>query len=286
MRLIASTLVTLAFAGAGLQAQAQTLKVEYDLSLAGLPLGTADLSSNFEGSKYQLEGKVKLSGLARMLTGGKGAASASGSLSGAQPQSTGFSVTAKTSGEQRVVRMGLKSGNVASVSIEPPLEEKVDRIPVKDADKKGVIDPVSALIMPAVGSKNPTDPANCDRTIPVFDGASRFNVVLSYDETRTVEGPGYSGPVLVCNIRYVPISGHRAQRPGTKFMAENKDMSVWLAPVEGQRVLFPVRVAVRTMVGMSVAEASSWSVEGGAKVTPTSGRPVRAKDAVKAGATQ
>jgi hypothetical protein len=286
MRRIASSLLTLALAGAGLQAQAETLKVEYDLSLAGLPLGSANLSSTFEGAKYQMEGRAKLSGLVRLLTGGKGVATASGTLSEAKLQPAGFSVTAKTSGAQRTVRMGLKSGNVASVEIDPPLEPKADRIPVKEADKKGVVDPVSALIMPAIASKSPTDPANCDRTIPVFDGASRFNVVLSYDETKTADGPGYAGPVLVCSIRYVPISGHRAERPGTKFMTENKEMSVWLAPVEGRRVLFPVRVAVRTMLGMSVAEASSWAVEGDSKLTRAASRPVKAKDAVKAGAAQ
>jgi hypothetical protein len=62
-------------------------------------------------------------------------------------------------------------------------------------------------------------------------------------------------------------------RPSTKFMQENKDMSVWLAPVEGQRLLFPVRVAVRTMAGMSVVEAASFSVAGDAKVVPTAAKP-------------
>ena len=127
--------------------------------------------------------------------------------------------------------------------------------------------------MPAVASGSLMSSANCNRTLPVFDGAARFDVVLSYAETKDVELPGYSGPVLVCNARYVPISGHRSLRPSTKFMQDNRDMSVWLAPVEGQRLLFPVRVAVRTMIGMSVVEASSWSVDGGAKVVPTSLRP-------------
>jgi hypothetical protein len=55
-------------------------------------------------------------------------------------------------------------------------------------------------------------------------------------------------------------------------MKENKDMSVWLAPVEGRRLLFPVRVAVRTMIGMSVVEASRWEVAGDAKVVPAAAR--------------
>ena len=53
-------------------------------------------------------------------------------------------------------------------------------------------------------------------------------------------------------------------------MEENKDMSVWLVPLEGQRLLVPVRIAVRTMIGLSVVEASHWAMEGEAKVVPIS----------------
>ncbi|QRM29868.1 DUF3108 domain-containing protein [Microvirga sp. VF16] len=291
MRLIASALVTLAFAGSGSLAQAQpakpqTLKVSYDLTLAGLPLGKADLLSSFNGSKYEMQGNAKLTGLAMILTGGKGEASASGTLAGeAPPRSTKFAVVSKTSDNQRSVQMGLKSGRVAKVEIDPPLEPKPDRVPVKAADKKGVVDPMSALLMPAVASKTLTDPANCDRTIPVFDGASRMNVVLSYAETKKVEVPGYSGPVLVCNARYVPISGHRSERPATKFMQENKDMSVWLAPIEGPRLLFPLKVSVRTMIGMGEMQASLWSLEEDGKSPPTR-KAERADETIKAEAVQ
>src|SRR5919107_2353948 len=290
MRLIASALVTLAFAGSGAIAQAQplktrTLKVSYDITLAGLPLGKADLSSSFAGSKYEMEGRAKLTGLAMILTGGKGEASASGTLAdAAPPRSSSFAVVSKTSDNQRSVRMGLKSGRVAKVEIDPPLEPRPDRVPVKAADKRGVVDPMSALLMPAVASKNLTDPANCDRIIPVFDGASRMNVVLSYGETKNVEVPGYSGPVLVCNARYVPISGHRSERPATKFMQENKDISVWLAPVEGPRLLFPLKVSVRTMIGVGEMQASLWSLEGDGKASRPMRRALRADEAVQAGA--
>ncbi|MBB3017043.1 hypothetical protein FHR70_000083 [Microvirga lupini] len=286
MRLIASALVTLAFAGTASLAQGQTLKVTYDLSLAGLPLGKADLVSSFKGKKYEMQGNAKLTGFAMILTGGKGEASASGTLAGAGPRSTNFAVVSKTSDNQRSVRMGLKGGRVAEVEIDPPLEPKEDRIPVKPADKRGVVDPMSALLMPAVASKSLTDPDNCNRTIPVFDGASRMNVVLSYAETKNAEVAGYSGPVLVCNARYVPVSGHRPERPATKFMQENRDMSVWLAPVEGPRLLFPLKVSVRTMIGIGEMQASLWSLEQDGKASQPMRRAVRADDAIQAGAIQ
>jgi hypothetical protein len=137
-----------------------------------------------------------------------------------------------------------------------------------------------------VASKGLTDPDNCNRTIPVFDGASRMNVVLTYAETKNVDVGGYSGPVLVCNARYVPVSGHRPERPATKFMQENRDMSVWLAPVEGPRLLFPLKVSVRTMIGVGEMQASLWSLEGDGKASRPMRRAVRADEAIKAGTVQ
>jgi hypothetical protein len=163
--------------------------------------------------------------------------------------------------------------------VTPPLIDMGDRVPVTPANKRGIVDPASALMMPAVSRGELTDQANCNRTIPIFDGATRFNVVLSYGETRNVEKPGYSGPVLVCNARYQAIAGHRPDRPGVKFMEDNRDMSVWLAPVEGTRVLLPVRIAVRTTLGTNIIEATRWNRSGAAGTT-TAAAPIPAGHAV------
>jgi hypothetical protein len=273
-----SLLLALAACSAASASPAQTLKVDYAISLAGLPLGSADLATTFEGPKYTIQMAAKLTGLAGLLTGGKGAANASGAVAGAKPVPAAFAVTSRSSSDQRVVRMGLAGGNVAALEITPPIDEKPDRVPLSEAHKRGVVDPVSALLMPASAEGDLLDSANCNRTIPVFDGAARFDIVLSYDQTASVDVPGYKGKVLVCQARYVPVAGHRSLRPSTKFMEENKDMQVWLAPVEGTRFLLPLRIAVRTMVGMSIIEASNWAMQGtkNARVVPSAGQAIRA----------
>lgn len=242
------------------RAHAQTLKASYEASLAGLPLGVADLTATFDGQKYTLQFVVKLTGLAKVLTGGKGAGTASGVMAAIHPRSAVFAASAHSSGADQSVRMTLADGNVSTVDINPPLEDKPDRVPVKDADKQDVVDPLSALLMPLSRGKKPEDPANCNRVLPVFDGGSRFNIVLSYGETKEADTEGYKGKVLVCNVRYVPISGHRSLRPSTKFMQDNKEMTVWLASLESLKILVPVRISVRTMIGTSVVEATNWSL--------------------------
>ena len=104
-------------------------------------------------------------------------------------------------------------------------------------------------------------PAACDRKIPIFDGYTRFDITLAYVGERTVSAKGYQGPVAVCAARYVPISGHQRDRPATKFMADNKDLEVWLAPIASDRVLIPFRVSVRTMIGTTVLEAQEFRIE-------------------------
>ena len=259
-------------------AHAQSLQVEYAISLAGLPLGSADLTTTLEGARYTVKVGAKLTGLVGMLTGVKGAATAVGALSRSQPLPSSFAVTSQSSRDQRTVRMGLSGGSVAALEITPPLDPKPDRVPLNESHKRGILDPVSALLMPVASRANVMDARNCDRTLPIFDGAARFNVVLSYEETKQIEKPGYSGPVLVCNARYVPIAGHRALRPSTTFMEEHRDMQVWLAPLDGARLLVPLRISVQTMVGMSVVEASQWARSGDAEVVPTAGQTTVGSD--------
>ena len=251
-------------------ARAGTLDADYAISLAGLPLGNAEVKSSFDGTRYRLDLRARLTGIAGLFTGGGGgSASAAGVVSGPRPTPGTYTQVSVSSGEQRTVRMGMAGGNVASVEVSPPLDDKPDRVPVSEVHKRGVIDPVSALVMPAVARGPLLDPGNCNRTIPIFYGAVRFDVVLSYGGTRNVQKPGYSGPVLVCNVRYVPIAGHRAFRPATKFMQENRDISVWLVPFESARLLVPLRISVRTMIGTTVIEATRWNIAG---AEPTPGR--------------
>lgn len=255
--------VTGALLSAGSPASADSLVIVYDVSLASIPIGTATVNARLEGDHYNLDAKGKLTGLAGALAKSSGAATASGQLGPSRPLSTGYALTASNSEMTRTVRMAMTGGNVQAAEIVPPLEEKADRVPVTEANKRNVVDPVSAMLMPmAAPAQGGLDQSACNRTIPVYDGATRFDIVLSYKGTRNVKSETYNGPVAVCSVRYVPQAGHRANRPGTKFMTDNRDMEAWLAPVGKTRVLVPYRVSVRTMVGTSVVQASKFLVQG------------------------
>lgn len=260
-----------------LGASAGSVGIDYDIYLAGFPIGVATMEARLDSDRYQVEMRARLTGLAGVLTSGKGGASASGVLSGSRPVPSAFAVTSSTSQGWRVLRMSLAAGNVQAVEIKPPLDDwdRPDRVPVTDTHKKSVIDPLSALLVPVAGN-GAGEAAACSRSIPLFDGATRFNIVLSYAGTKTVSAEGYSGPVAVCSIRYVPIAGHRPLRSVTKFMESNDEMEAWLAPIAGTNVFVPYRISVKTLAGTTVVEASRFQID--AATTAAQARPARAKN--------
>src|SRR5579871_4054726 len=251
----------LAFAAAllaAVAAQADELHATYKVSLIGLPIGAANLNADLSPTSYSIQADAKLTGLAKIISNARGASAGQGAIVGGKVSPATFATIAASASMTRTIRMALAGNRVTGVGISPPFEEKPDRIPLGPHDEQNIVDPIGAVVFPAPGSGPLVSPAACNRKIPIFDGYTRFDINLSYVGERTVKSKGYEGPVAVCAARYVPISGHSPNRPATKFMADNKDLEVWLAPIESERVLLPYRVSARTMVGTTVIEASEF----------------------------
>ena len=246
----------IAFAPPG-AARADGLKAAYAITLAGLSVGDASLSVTNTPTSYRAGLAMRLSGLAGLLTGARGAAVSVGSIAAGRPIPLTYAITTSNGRASRTVRMALHAGNVETIEVRPPIDAFDDRVPVTGANKINVMDPISALVMPAPRPQRPLDPAGCDRKLAVFDGVARFDVALTYARTSTISVPGYTGPALTCSARYTPIAGHRTSLKSTSYMAENRDMEVTLAPLGGSLVLLPARIAVRTLFGMLEIDATS-----------------------------
>lgn len=267
--LIAASVTGFAFLAASTSADAAETRVRarYDVTLAGFSIGTASLQAGIEGASYDMNVSARLTGLAKFLTGGRGAATSRGALRDAKITPATYAINTKSGDKGQVIRYALAGGAVRTLSVEPPPKTVSDMIPVSDADKRGIVDPVSALMVPVSGSGDPLASSSCDRTLPVFDGRQRFDVQLRYDRTETVKsqstGEGqYDGKAIVCKATYKAISGHRPGRKQVVFMESNKDMEIWLAPITGTRALLPWKISVRTEVGTAVITATSFVVGG------------------------
>jgi hypothetical protein len=269
--LVASMAVcaALIFANVPAHAQQTQLTSTYKMSLMGIPVGTANLSASVSDlsnatKSYQVDANARLSGLAGVFSSGRGSSTAQGTLEKDKLWPSRFQLLVRSGKAPQTLNIQAQNGDVKSVVYEPPAEPKLDRVPLTDAHRRNIIDPLGAFLVPLSKGQSATDPQVCARTLPVFDGTSRFDLAFSFSETRTLtkaQTGNYEGSVLVCKARYIPIAGHRPKRDAVKFMQNNKDMEIWLAPIGNTRVLAPYRVAVRTMIGMAVLEAEKFDIK-------------------------
>ncbi len=245
-----------ATAASRLAADPVPIHLRYGVSLIGLPIGTATLDGTLGAKDYRLQGTGKLTGLAGILVDTKGAVTATGTVKNGQMTPAGFAATAGTPNYLLTIRIAEERGAATGVEITPPYIQTPDRIPLSPADRRNIVDPMASFFMAVPGTGDVIGPAACNRTLPIFDGGVRFNVLLAFKEVRQVATPAYTGPVAVCGARYQPISGYRPGRPVNKFMIDNKDMETWLAPVGSSRFVYPFHIAVMSMIGMVVIEAN------------------------------
>lgn len=246
-------------------AQAEALHARYGVSLLGLPLGRAALDGEVAGQTYKIAINARLTGVASLVSSSKGAAVASGAFLRGLIVPSAYANTSANATQTRTVRVAMSGGSVKGVDISPPIDPSPERVPLTDAHTRNIVDPLSAMIMPVPGTEPIMGPAACNRTIPVYDGFTRFDVTLTYVAQRQVKVKGYAGPVSVCAVRYTPIAGHRNRKP-VQFMAQNKDIEVWLAPVGANRVLVPFRISMATTIGHLNIEAEEFSAA--AKAAP------------------
>lgn len=248
-------LATLCLAGSAVAAQADTLRAHYSVSMVGLPIGDLYASGSFDRQAYHIDLNAHLTGLAAMVSSVKLALASSGSMRKERLAPMAYATSAVNDQQTRTLRMALKAGTVKAVEIMPPPEFRGERVPVTEANKRNILDPTSALIMPVPLNEPLDGPAACNRTLPIYDGYARFDIALHYAGTRHVTVAGYDGPVAVCTARYHPISGHLVNSRSTAFMAQNTGIEVWLAPVESAHVVVPLKVSMPTMTGTLEIEA-------------------------------
>jgi hypothetical protein len=245
------------------------LEARYTASLAGVPVGSGAWVIEISDAEYSAAASGRATGLLKLFTSGSGSGGSRGIVSQGRliPKSYASVITADRETDE--VQMLLNAGSVKAVEAKPPLSPNPDRVPVTDAHHKGVVDPMTAALMPVAGNGDVLSPEACKRKLHVFDGRQRTDIELIFKRMDRVKAErGYEGPVVVCTPRYQPIAGHRPNRAAIQYLMKTQDMEIWLAPIAGTRVLVPFRFSVPTPFGNGVLQATQFTTVAQAKPIP------------------
>ena len=222
------------------------IRALYEINFNGFTVGSFEFQSQAESESYTLTANAQFSLLLGAFSW-KGATRSFGSIADHGPLPASFAFDFKSTMRGGSTRLGFTGNTVTSVTNLPPPFADVPTIPLREQHLKGVVDPLTAIM---VLSRGPAaDP--CDRRIPIFDGRERFDLILSRKgQIRVTEQSPSGQPAVaqVCRIRYLPIAGHRIDND-TKFMAANEGIEVALRPVPSANVSVPYQISIPTMAG-------------------------------------
>ena len=236
-----------------------TLDARYEASLAGIVIGKGAWVIEIADDSYSASASGGSSGILQSFAGGKGTGESQGRVIGGQFVPATYTATTTSAKKNEEIRMTLSGGNVKDFVIEPTPSVDADRIPVTEAQRRGVMDPMTGSLMRVPGAGDPVSAEACRSAMPIFDGRMRYDLKFEYKRMESVKAEkGYQGPAVVCAIYFAPISGYIPDRPAIKYLVEQRNMEVWLAPISGTRVLVPFKLKIPTVLGNAVLEATQF----------------------------
>ena len=224
------------------------VKAEYTVTMGGTQVASVEVNLSDDGAAYSLDASARITGLARLLASGTARLQSSGASNGSGLASQRFNLLTRASGEDFTVAITYASGNVSSFKVNPPIVNNIDRVAIERKQLVGNINDMAAAFVLKGGQ---LDAKLCDRQLQIFTGVERFNLRLSYakDDTATSKRTGYQGPVVLCSVRYSPISGHYTSSEVTRDLVQKERILIWYAPLATPGYFIPYRALVTTESG-------------------------------------
>ncbi|PDQ21005.1 hypothetical protein CN311_10945 [Mesorhizobium sanjuanii] len=230
----------------------QSFKGEYTVSFLGLSVAKATFSSSYEGDTYSIDGSVSSAGLATLFDDTQGTISSKGKISGKQLQPEEFRADYKSGKKASMIDIQFANGVVTSTKVvpEPKKRNPKNWIALGASDLASVLDPMAATVVHA----DSLDKV-CGRTVKLYDGEMRANLVLTYDSKGSTSVRGYEGETVTCRMGFEPVAGYRKNRKALKYLRDRAVILVTFAPVGQTGVYAPIHATVTTQIGTLTVSA-------------------------------
>jgi hypothetical protein len=243
------------------QAQVK-LDVSYGVTLAGVKIGVVASSLEIERNRYRVTATGATSGLLQIFASGHGEMTASGVRSRGELLPSAYASSIVIRGRNENVRIGFVDELAKEISVDPVPAPNDALLPITDANRKRVVDPLTAALVTLRDTGSQLGPDVCQRAASVFDGQLRYDLKLAFKQLANVTtAVGYQGNAVVCSVSFLPIAGHDPNRFLFKYLAEQRDIELWLVPVAGAGIVVPYRVSIRTPMGLGVMQADRFVLE-------------------------
>ncbi len=131
------------------------LDARYVVTLSGLPIGRGAWVIDIGDDYFSAAATDATAGLMQVFASGQGQSAARGTISGGQLVPSTYASRIVTGDKSDEVRMVISAGTVKELAANPPTVTSPDRVPVTEAHRRGVSDPMTASLIRVPG---------CDRS--------------------------------------------------------------------------------------------------------------------------
>jgi hypothetical protein len=207
-----------------------------------LRIAKASFSSEFNERVYKINGTFKSAGIANIISKVSAETSVSGRMQEDKLQADQYNLVYSSGRRTRVYNVQYRNGDVTETTIKPePTRNLKNWVPVTEKDLRAVLDPLSGLVFPANAKV-------CPSRLPIYDGESRMDLVLTPKGAKEFSTAGFKGEAIVCSIRYEPKSGYRRGRSDIEYLRKTP-MEIWFAKAQSANVYAPVYAVIPTRMG-------------------------------------
>jgi hypothetical protein len=236
------------------------LNAKYQATLSGIVIGKGDWSLTIGDKNYSGATSGGTTGLIKAIGGGHGTGSVEGRVLAGRLLPETYLSSVFYGKKNETIRIAFAGERVSASAIEPEPPPTPGRIPVPDAHRRNVSDPMSGMLFVAPGRDELPNPQACSAKAAIFDGRMRYDLDLAFKAMETLTlASGAKVAAVVCAVSFKPLSGYVPSRVAIKYLTARHDIDVALAPIAGTRVLVPLRVRIPTPLGLGMVQATEFN---------------------------
>lgn len=251
--------------------------LDYEVYAGGLHIASSDVELRVGTRAYAVSVSAAPRGILRWFGDWSFTAASNGEVNG-RIDPKGFSTASRNSRQTKTRSLSYGADGSIEVAMNPVEEGD----PVPEALQAGTVDPLSGAVLMVAAV---TAGQGCDRTVPVYDGRRRFDLVFA-DLGRQVLRPSaqasFSGEALHCQVRLERIAGSWQNRHSSGFWRRDdgetdprrRQMDIFLAEPLAGGPMVPVRAEGQSSAGpilihlRSAAALAGDAAEAGAAAPP------------------
>lgn len=236
------------------------LGLSYDVYAGGFKALAATLDMDLDPKAYDMSLKARTQGTIGSLFPWEATYVTSGLAREGAPMPTLHTARSSWKKDEKVTEMQFApNGGLLKTTTHENNKTRVK----KDFDPKLTTDAVDMLTGALQMFRHTGQTSKCEGSFPVFDGKRRFNITLSDDGTETLQKSRYStfrGEALRCTLKVEPVAGFKKDDARRGWMAvqahteaRRKPPTLWLAQIEENGPMVPVRMEIASSYGSVIA---------------------------------